>query len=278
MEEQAKPKKKGGRPWTEAEKQARRELNAKKREQRKAEQEEAERKFIQSRMQNKEAEEKPKKKPMGRPKGSHWSPEQRAKQMAYYAKKTAERDAALKAYAEANPQMSKKELGIDRHWKPKDGSIVNYGYNLRYARVAQELPPINIKNPEQVQQRINDYFDFCQETNKPPNKTGLANWLGVNYGTLGSWRRGEVSKETTAPIIQKALMIIEDSLVSQVQMENKNPAGGIFLLKSTCGYREQQEFFVHTENDNETELSADEIEKRYLVDGKTVETTFKEDE
>ena len=224
-----------------------------------------------------EQKEPPKKRGRGRPKGSHWSPEQRAKQCAQRRKAKEERDAQKIALIEANPDKTKKELGIQHNWRPIKNVIVNYGSNLRYARVAQNLPPINIKNPKEVEERVNQYFDFCQENNLPPNHTGLANWLGVHMQTVARWRRGDYG-EVCSPIIQKAFMIIEDSLITQVQLENKNPAGGIFLLKSTCGFREQQELTVYANSGKEREMSAEEIAAKYLNDVKKVETTFKEDE
>jgi hypothetical protein len=54
--------------------------------------------------------------------------------------------------------------------------------------------------------------------------------------------------------------------------------GGMFLLKSMFHYREQQDIVITTGAQNDAEMSADEIAKRYLGDGKTVETTFADEE
>jgi hypothetical protein len=145
---------------------------------------------------------------------------------------------------------------------------------LRNARVSINLPPINIKNPHEVEHRIDEYFDFCEMNNKPPNMVGIAAWLGVNRKTLQQWKDGDYSEMT--PIIQRAVMVVEQTLVEQVQDNPKASVGGMFLLKSMFHYKEQQDIVITTGTQKE-ELSADEIAKRYLGDGRTVETEFVEE-
>jgi hypothetical protein len=138
--------------------------------------------------------------------------------------------------------------------------------------VSINLPPINIKNPHEVEHRIDEYFDFCEINNKPPNMVGIAAWLGIGRKTLQQWKDGDYSEMT--PIIQRAVMVIEQTLVEQVQDNPKASVGGMFLLKSMFHYKEQQDIVITTGAQNDAELSADEIAKRYLGDGRTVETTF----
>lgn len=105
----------------------------------------------------------------------------------------------------------------------------------------------------------------------------LANWLGVNRATLQNWKDGKIGSAEHEQIICRALSVIEASLVAQVQAEPKIMVGGIFLLKSMFHYREQSDVNFNVTTNAERELSADEIAKRYLGDGKTVETEFVED-
>jgi hypothetical protein len=79
------------------------------------------------------------------------------------------------------------------------------------------------------------------------------------------------------PIIQRAVMVVEQTLVEQVQDNPKASVGGMFLLKSMFHYKEQQDIVITTGQQKE-ELSADEIAKRYLEDGRTVETEFVEEQ
>jgi hypothetical protein len=144
--------------------------------------------------------------------------------------------------------------------------------------VSINLPPINIKNPHEVEHRIDEYFDFCEMNNKPPNMVGLGNWLGVGIHTINRWKNGNWDDENgVGEVVQRALSVIEESLVSQVQDNPKAMVGGMFLLKSMFHYKEQQDIVITAGAQKDSEMSADEIAKRYLGDGKTVETTFADD-
>lgn len=50
----------------------------------------------------------------------------------------------------------------------------------------------------------------------------------------------------------------------------------IFRSKNFYGMSDQQEIVVNANQNSEMDMSADEIAKRYLEDGKTVETGFVE--
>jgi hypothetical protein len=270
MEEQTEKRKRGHPPWTEEQKAARRELNAKKREERAIEERRQEtayqkRKRVKKGKRYRDCQAGP------------WSPEWRASNKKAWDDKFAERDKEYKQLIADNPHKTKHELGIPDYWKPRDGSSDGYyGVSLRNARVSINLPPINIKNPHEVEHRIDEYFDFCEMNNKPPNMVGLGNWLGVGVQTINRWKAGDWDVDTVGEVVQRALSVIEESLVSQVQDNPKAMVGGMFLLKSMFHYKEQQDIVIKASS-KQDELSADEIAKRYLGDGKTVETEFVED-
>lgn len=271
MEEQEK-RKRGHPPWTEEQKQARRELNAKKREERAIEERRQETQYARSKRIKKG---KRYREGIDGP----WSAEMRASNKKAWDDKFAERDKEYKQLIADNPHKTKQELGIPAQWKPRDGSSDGYyGVSLRNARVSINLPPINIKNPHEVEHRIDEYFDFCEMNNKPPNMVGLGNWLGVGYQTISKWKNGDWETESVGGIVQRALSVIEESLVSQVQDNPKAMVGGMFLLKSMFHYKEQQDIVITTGAQNDAEMSPDEIVKRYLDDGRTVETTFTDEE
>lgn len=174
-------------------------------------------------------------------------------------------------------KQARRELMAQKRGTPASAATSVSTY-LKRARESLGLPPIDITDPEQVAQRINDYFDDCEATDRQPNLAGLSNWLGVSRATLQRWRRGDFSKDQRSAVIQRAVSIIEETLVSQVQEEKKNPASGIFLLKAMFQYREQQDIVITTRDGSEDDLTLEEIQRRYLPDEKTVETTFVEDE
>jgi len=149
---------------------------------------------------------------------------------------------------------------------------------LRYARVSMNLPPIDISDPKQVQHRINEYFDFCEENDRKPNMIGMANWLGVSRETVNTWKRGDYRSSTHSDLIRKAVDILEELWVDYMQNGKINPASGIFLAKNMFQYKDVQDVVISPQNNGEDDMSADDIAKRYIEDGRTVETTFSDEQ
>lgn len=119
---------------------------------------------------------------------------------------------------------------------------------LRYAMASLDLPPINLDDPEQVKQRIQDYFDFCAENDRKPSMVGMANWLGVNRETLNEWKKGVVRENTHTAIIKRACGMLEEMMVDYFQNGKLNPASGIFLMKNMFGYKDVQDVVVTPNN------------------------------
>ena len=145
---------------------------------------------------------------------------------------------------------------------------------LRYARVSMSLPPIDISDPKQVERRINEYFDFCEANDRKPNMVGMGNWLGVSRDTINQWKRGDMRSATHSDLIRKAVQILEDLWVDYMQNGKVNPASGIFLGKNMFQYKDTQDVVFTPQNNVEDDLSAEDITRRYLDDGKAVETDF----
>lgn len=145
---------------------------------------------------------------------------------------------------------------------------------LRFARVSMNLPPIDISDPKQVENRINEYFDFCEQNDRKPNIKGVANWLGVSRDTVNSWKRGEYRTTTHSDLIKKAIDILEELWIDYMQNGKLNPVSGIFLGKALFGYQDKIDIAVQGGNADDNNMDAEDIAKRYLEDGRKVETTF----
>lgn len=133
---------------------------------------------------------------------------------------------------------------------------------LRYAMVSLDLPPIDISNPEQVQQRITDYFVFCAENDRKPNMVGMANWLGVDRDTVKTWKTGEYRSSTHSAVIKKAINILEELWVDYMQNGKVNPASGIFLGKNMFGYKDVQDVTLTPGSPLGDQPSPEELQKR----------------
>lgn len=140
------------------------------------------------------------------------------------------------------------------------------GDNTRYLRIARaflDLPPIDISDEKQVEKRIFEYFDFCEQNDAKPNMVGMANWLGVDRSTLQTWKSGEYRSKTHSPVIKRALDLLEDLWVAYMQNGKINPASGIFLAKNMFQYKDVQDV-VLTPNNPLDNMSADDGRKRLV--------------
>ena len=135
---------------------------------------------------------------------------------------------------------------------------------LRMARVSLSLPEIDVSDPQQVEQRINQYFDFCEQNDRKPNMIGMANWLGVDRATVNSWKTGEYRSETHLPVIKKAVDILEELWVDYMLNGKVNPGSGIFLGKNMFQYKDVADIVV-TPNSPLDGKSEEELATRYIT-------------
>lgn len=116
------------------------------------------------------------------------------------------------------------------------------------------------KSDEEVKERIDKYFEFCENSSIRPGIESLALSLGVTRTTLFNWQRGDGCSRERQELIIKAKGFVS-AFIEQVMLNNKvYPATGIFLLKNWCSYRDSVEIEPVQRNLNEPELSKQEIQ------------------
>lgn len=143
--------------------------------------------------------------------------------------------------------------------KPGDNSRY-----LRHALDSYNLPPIDISDINQVQGRIDWYFDHCAADDMKPSVSGLCLALGINRDTLYSWSNGETRKSTHSEPVKRARAILE-ALWEDYMLNGKiNPVAGIFLGKNNFGYTDKQELEIAPKNPMTDGLhTPEEIEEVY---------------
>lgn len=134
---------------------------------------------------------------------------------------------------------------------------------LRYAMVAMDLPPIDVSDPKQVEQRIKDYFQFCIDNDRKPNIRGLGNWIGVDSETVMRWRRGEYRDETHRGLINKAIAMLEEMWWDYGYDGKVNPANWIFIGKNAYGMRDTQDVVITPNNPLGEQKDPDQIAEKY---------------
>lgn len=156
--------------------------------------------------------------------------------------------------------------------------FVEPGDNAKYiefALASWNMPKIDLDSDEEVEERINWYFKRCLENDMKPGVVGLANALGVTRQTLWNWQNGSVrAKGKRFDLIKKAYGFLEELWEDYMMNGKVSPPNGIFIGKNHFSYRDVVDVAVAPRNDVENDYSAEDIAKRYLEDGRKVETTF----
>lgn len=91
---------------------------------------------------------------------------------------------------------------------------------------------------EELKERIDMFFQFCEESSIRPGVQALCTALHVSRTTLFRWNNGEDCDRERKEIIGMAKSFI-DSFLEQVTMSGQvSPPVGIFLLKNWCSYKD----------------------------------------
>lgn len=98
-------------------------------------------------------------------------------------------------------------------------------------------------NVEDMEKIIEEYFDLCDEKEKPYTMSGLAYALDMDRRSLLNYSKDE----KFFPTIKKARERVEQQLEENALMGKANSTFTIFNLKNNYGWRDT----VEVKNDNE---------------------------
>lgn len=151
---------------------------------------------------------------------------------------------------------------------PQNQLNVDPGDNSRYLRHAlatMNMPPIDISDPRQVEERVGWYFNHCAENDMKPTVKGLCNSLGIHRDTIHTWRTGERRSGTHQEIVLRAYDMLEELWEDYMLNGKINPVSGIFLGKNHWGYADKQEYVVtpNTGGINYEDVDIKAIEAKY---------------
>lgn len=110
--------------------------------------------------------------------------------------------------------------------------------------------PVKYKDTEQIQQKIDEYFDWCDSQEriiptdkgiivrvKPYTVSGLCVHLGITRETLRQYE----DREDLSDTIKMAKARIENYIEEKSLIGDLNPTVCIFNLKNNFGWRDRQE-------------------------------------
>lgn len=146
---------------------------------------------------------------------------------------------------------------------------------IRHSLASWELPPIDIADIDQVNERIGWYFQHCIDDDMKPTVMGLCNALGIDRRTFYDWSVGNNRSDSHTPSIKRAKNFLEEMMESYMLNGKINPVSGIFLLKNNFGYQDKQEVVLTPNNPLGDQATPEELKKKYL---EATASDFDEDE
>lgn len=159
-----------------------------------------------------------------------------------------------------------------------NGLDLEVGDNKKYLSVSMELmnlPDVDLKNPEQVSERLNLYFQIHADNDMKPTVAGMGMALGVDRRRLWEIKTDVADRNQDLPTltrdyIKKAYKLMENLWENYMQNGKINPVSGIFLGKNNFGYQDKTEYVLTPNSTNPDDYNADDIRKRYLPDSATI--------
>ena len=111
---------------------------------------------------------------------------------------------------------------------------------IRESLLMWDLPPIDIADPEAVQERGEWYINhYCRENNLRPGVEGLCLAWGISRRTFSGWASGAHRSQTHTQIARRFKTYLESMLVSDMMEGRISPTVGIFFLKAHHGYKDR---------------------------------------
>ena len=175
--------------------------------------------------------------------------------------------------------IKKKPRGGNNWLSPENMLNVDVGDNTKYLRKNMKLmnlPDINMRDVEQVNARLNEYFDFMAECDSKPTVAGLAMalngmsrqslWAIAHDRPLGSDGYKSALPREVTDLIKKAYKTLEILWEDYMNNGKINPVSGIFLGKNNYGYQDKTEYVLTPNQRNDSDYNAEDIRQRYLID------------
>jgi hypothetical protein len=154
-----------------------------------------------------------------------------------------------------------------------NGLMTESGDNSKYLAVSMKLmnlPEIDLKDPQQVIDRLNEYFQIHADNDMKPTVAGMGMALGldrrrlweIKTGNFGTQKSLEELPTLTKDSIKKAYKLMENLWENYMQNGKINPVSGIFLGKNNFGYQDKTEYVVTPNTNQDNDYNADDIRKR----------------
>lgn len=115
--------------------------------------------------------------------------------------------------------------------------------------------PLKFKSVEELQNKIDAYFEYCDSNNKPYTISGLAYWLDTDRITLIRYEERDGFCNT----IKRAKQKVENQFEERAICGEYNPTMAIFLMKNNFNYEDKVQQEVAVTERTKAEKLSDEL-------------------
>lgn len=190
------------------------------------------------------------------------------------------KETGLEPVEDKKPVKKKGKPRGGNNWlKPENMLSLEDGDNTKFMTVQMallNLPDIDMENPEEVQNRLNEYFALYAQYDMKPTVAGMAialnghnrQWLyAVTHDAAGGGAGYKIAlPPSVAVLIKKAYFLLENLWETYMNSGKVNPVAGIFLGKNNYGYQDKTEYVLTPNQQSDNDYSADEIRERYIME------------
>ena len=123
----------------------------------------------------------------------------------------------------------------------------------------RKLPEINTKNPDEINERIDQFFEYCEKSGLRPTVSLLAAAIGVRRETLWRWEQEENAR---GKAIERAKGLLEALTEEWLSAGKISPPSGIFILKNHFGWKDSIELSAAKTTSIDSLPSTEEVIKK----------------
>ena len=133
--------------------------------------------------------------------------------------------------------------------------------------VLREYKQPKVQNDDELQQRLDDYFQRCAMTGQVPTVEEMVMSTGYAYATVYDWETGRRHgfSDRTAEIIKKAKDFLKTFDAKLVVSGKLNFLAYCFRAKNYYGMSDKTEYIITPNTKPDSDYNAEEIAKRYVL-------------
>lgn len=142
---------------------------------------------------------------------------------------------------------------IDKLFPEDDTTLVDcYSMMQHGNNISQKMGrPLSYASVEEFERQVGEFFMYCHEHKIVPTRPALANWLGVNSGTLLRWSNDETNPFSFS--IKKADEVMHQFMLQKTMEGSINTILYFFIAKNWYGMSDKTEI-VHRSTSNGIDL------------------------